>query len=237
MFVSFCWKRVMTPPAIKHPVELLRDGKGIYGIGVAKEVEIDSRPKDLILRRDHLPESQPQRAVLQMITGGFRHGMFTRMSEEHLRQVIHHEMLRRAGLAWPPPDAPFHHNGRYWSSDPQQQTRNRQIYHGLRLGSLSIINRLIGHASKDHTPEGPDFPDLDINGRCETSPIRAGGFRRCHSPTGGCTPAAIGAIASRSSWCGHEQTALSFPRRVTPTTATAGWPFWQNQLAAGANAH
>jgi PcfJ-like protein len=136
----------MTPPAIKHPVELLRDGKGIYGIGVAKEVEIDSRPRDLILRRDHLPESQPNRAVLQMITGGFRHGMFTRMSEEHLRQVIHHEMLHRAGLAWPPPSSL---ECRYWSSDPQQQSRNRQIYHGLRLGSLSIVNKLIGHALQD----------------------------------------------------------------------------------------
>ena len=72
--------------------------------------------------------------------------MFCRTAEELHRQVIHHEMLRRAGLAWPPPDAPFHHSGRYWSSDPRQQTRNRQIYHGLRLGSLSIVNRLICRA-------------------------------------------------------------------------------------------
>lgn len=38
-------------PAIKYPVELLRDGKGLYGIGVAKEAEIYHRPR-LILRRD-----------------------------------------------------------------------------------------------------------------------------------------------------------------------------------------
>ena len=45
----------MTPSAKKHPVELLRDGKGIYGIGVASEAEIDRRPRDLILRDDRLP--------------------------------------------------------------------------------------------------------------------------------------------------------------------------------------
>ena len=76
--------------------------------------------------------------------------MFRHTAEEHLRQVIHHGMLRRAGLSWPPPgDAPFDHDVRYWSSDPRQQVRNRQIYHGLRLKSLSIVNRLIGQALEE----------------------------------------------------------------------------------------
>jgi hypothetical protein len=143
----------MTLPAIKLPVELLRDGKGVYGIGVASEVEIDRRPKDLILRHDRLRDIDTYfrdrsiyRAVLQRITGGFRHGMFTHVVEEHLRQAIHQGMLRRAGLAWPPPDSLFE---RYWSSEPRKQARNRQIYHGLRLGSLTIVNRLIGQALEE----------------------------------------------------------------------------------------
>ena len=139
----------MTLSAKKHPVELLRDGKGIYGIGVAKEAETDHRPRDLILRHDRLPELETGFSgypILQMITGGFRHGMFCRTAEELYRQVIHHEMLRRAGLAWPPPDVAFLWNERYWSSDPRQQNRNRQIYHGLRLGSLSVVNSLISQA-------------------------------------------------------------------------------------------
>ena len=133
---------------IKHSVELLRDRKGIYGIGVAKCEEIDYPPKDLILRPDHLAEGQIwQHAVLQRITGGFRHGMFCNMLEERHRQLIHHAMLRRAGLPWPPPqESPY-----YWSTDHQQQIRNRQIYHGLRLGSLSIVNRLIGRALEEAT--------------------------------------------------------------------------------------
>jgi hypothetical protein len=130
-------------------VELLRDGKGIYGIGIAKESEIDHPPNDLILRHDRLEESKTERAALQMITGGFRHGMFIHMSEERLRQVIHHGLLRRRGLAWPPPQASGSNYERYWSPDPQQQIINRRIYHGLRLGSLSIVNRLIGRALED----------------------------------------------------------------------------------------
>src|SRR5262249_12608694 len=144
---SFHGRRAMTE--IKHPVELLRDEKGIYGIGVAKGSEIDHPPNDLILRCDRLEESKTGRAVLQMITGGFRHGMFKLMSEERLRQVIHHGLLRRRGLAWPPPQVPGSNYERYWSPYPQQQILNRRIYHGLRLRSLSIVNRLIGRAHEE----------------------------------------------------------------------------------------
>jgi hypothetical protein len=136
---------------IKHPVELLRDGKGIYGIGIAKgsEIkEITQPPNALILRHDRLEESKTELAVLQMIIGGFRDGMFIHMSEERLRQVIHHELLRKRGLAWPPPASGSNYE-RYWSSDPQQQIINRRIYHGLRLGSLSIVNALIGRALEE----------------------------------------------------------------------------------------
>ena len=138
----------MTLPATKHPVELLRDGKGVYGIGAVDEVEIDHRSRNLILRSDRLSEYETRFSgypILQKISGGFRHGMFCHTSEEQLRRVIHHRMLHRAGLAWPP-EEPLRY---YWSSDTRQQIRNRQIYHGLRLGSLSIINRLIGQALEE----------------------------------------------------------------------------------------
>jgi hypothetical protein len=133
---------------IKHPVELLRDRKGVYGIGVAKEAVTDCRPSDLILRRDHLVDkNNHQPAVLQMITGGFRHGMFANMSEEKLRQVIHRGLLSRRGFIWPPSQSSSYDNECYWS--PRQQILNRRIYHGLRLGSLTIINHLIGHAHEE----------------------------------------------------------------------------------------
>ena len=143
-------RRLVMRSAIEHRVELLRDAKGIYGLGVAKEADATWR-QDLILRPDRLSEGCCNFvAVLQMIIGGFRHGLFCKTLEECLRQEIHHAMLRRAGLPWPPPYEPAGLNSvRYWSSDPRQQIRNRQKYHGLRLGSLSIINRLIGQALEE----------------------------------------------------------------------------------------
>jgi hypothetical protein len=141
-------RRLVIQSAIKHPVEFLRDANGIYGLGVAEEADATCR-QDLILRPDRLSEGLNFTAVLQMITGGSRHGLFCRTLEEGLRQEIHHAMLRRGGLSWPPCEPGGHNSVRYWSSDPQQQIRNRQKYHGLRLGSLSIINRLIGQALEE----------------------------------------------------------------------------------------
>jgi hypothetical protein len=145
-----------------RPVQLLCDRRGIYGIGVSDAYDIEAlawacgidetdnpKPPDLILRPDMLRcarRSFNKSAVLQKIMGGFRHGMFTHSHEESLRQVIHHEALLRAGLPWPPPDSI---GMRYWSRDKKQQDRNRQIYHGLRRGSLHIINKLIGTALQE----------------------------------------------------------------------------------------
>jgi hypothetical protein len=140
---------------IQKPVELLRDQRGIYGVGEVGVLDDKTtsygpwgpddpwRPDLLILRPDRFDESTARQAVLQKITGGFRHGMFSRTPEEQLRQIIHHEALKRAGLPWPPPDS-FHE--RWWSKDEKQQGRNRAIYHGLRRLSLHVINTLIDQA-------------------------------------------------------------------------------------------
>src|ERR1700730_17962360 len=103
------------------PVDLLRDGKGVYGIG-AIETE-HSAPLQLILRCDRISEAPHGYAALQKIAGGFRRGPCVGMGSEQFRRIIHHEALRRSGLLWPRVD--------YWLADPQQRVRNRQIYHGL----------------------------------------------------------------------------------------------------------
>ena len=147
------------------PVELLRDQRGVYGIGVTDLFDLEAvawscgiepelgdferAPPPLVLRPDWLDGVnglKPHRAVLQKITGGFRRGPFMRSHEERLRQFIHHKALERAGLPWPPPD-----NGHvsWWSEDKKQQARNRGIYHGLRALSLRVINGLIGKALEE----------------------------------------------------------------------------------------
>jgi hypothetical protein len=92
----------------------LRDGRGIYGIGVSEQFDYpaiawrcgfmpkDSVPYALILRPDWFIHTKPHSAVLQKIVGGFRRGPFMNSHEERLRQFIHHEALSRAGLPWPP---------------------------------------------------------------------------------------------------------------------------------------
>jgi hypothetical protein len=143
------------------PVELLRDARGVYGIGVSEPFDYEAvawrcgvmpewftfehPPEPLILRPDWFMDTKPHRAVLQKIVGGFRRGPFMRSGEERLRQFIHHEALNRAGLPWPPSD----HNERWWSTDKKQQARNRGVYHGLRCLSLHVINDLIGKALQE----------------------------------------------------------------------------------------
>ena len=138
------------------PVELLRDERGIYGIGVSDLCDYEavawscgvepelctfgSRPSSLILRPDCFADTKPSGAALQKIVGGLRRGPFIRTSEERLRQFIHHTALHRAGLPWPPTDE------RWWSTDEKQQARNRGIYHGLRQLSLHVVNKLMGQA-------------------------------------------------------------------------------------------
>jgi hypothetical protein len=146
-----------------HPVELLRDQRGIYGIGVSDSFDFEAiawscgiepephtferSPRALILRPDRLPDTRPRRAVLQKIAGGFRRGPFMHTHEEQLRRFIHHEALNRAALPWPrpPADSPSGF-AQWWSADKKQQARNRGIYHGLRLLSLHVVNHLIGAA-------------------------------------------------------------------------------------------
>jgi hypothetical protein len=143
------------------PVELLRDGRGIYGIGVSEPFDCEAvawrcgimpdpytferAPNALILRPDWFMDTKPHNVVLQKIVGGFRRGPFMRSGEEQLRQFIHHAALNRAGLPGPLSDP----NERWWSADKKLQARNRGVYHGLRCLSLHVINELIGKALQE----------------------------------------------------------------------------------------
>jgi hypothetical protein len=148
-----------------HPVELLRDQRGVYGIGVSDLFDFEAiawscgiepepytferPPRALILRPDRITDTVPRRAVLQKIAGGFRRGPFMHTHEEQFRQFIHHEALNRAALPWPPPQDSPSGFAQWWSADKKQQARNRGIYHGLRLLSLHIVNHLIGAALEE----------------------------------------------------------------------------------------
>jgi len=58
-----------------HPVELLRDGRGIYGIGAAEWAEFDeSDVKKIVFRPDRFDEDPDRKMIYQSIAGGFRYG-------------------------------------------------------------------------------------------------------------------------------------------------------------------
>ena len=171
------------------PVELLRDARGIFGIGIADSHDLEaaawsfgisaeearglSPPRPLILRPDCLERAKRpslHHAALQKIVGGFRHGPFEHTAEEGLRRCIHHEALQRAGLPWPPSDD----RERWWSNDKVQQARNRGVYHGLRLFSVGVINRLIGELH-----EAAADPDAIRAARRFTLQYREDIYRAC----------------------------------------------------------
>ncbi len=132
------WQRHRIRTGLFEPKSLLRENGNFQGRD--KEAETDLVQPGRIeidqtsLRPDRLPGTRPQGAALQKITGGFRDSVFRYSIEEKLRRLMHHEALRRAGLPWPPPhDETRRHPERWWSSDPQQQARNRATYLGLRI--------------------------------------------------------------------------------------------------------
>ena len=140
----------MTNQNVVHPVQLLRDRKGIYGIGVAEEFKrLDFPSPEIVLRPDLLAYESKwlPSAALQMMPAR-RHKIFEYCAEEELREVIHQEMLRRAGLLIndrhvEKPDGTW---GNFWATDHAQEAVNRRLYHGLRRASLRVINKLIAEA-------------------------------------------------------------------------------------------
>jgi hypothetical protein len=113
---------------IRHPVRLLQDDRGIYGIG--GELIGECAPVALVLRRDRLANVEVDHQLgllwrkdchpmLQPITNG----VWGEVLEERLRREFHGELLRRAG----------------WVG-------NRRKYRWLKLNSLFFTNTVICQA-------------------------------------------------------------------------------------------
>ena len=96
-------RKLLTPQQTTktRPVELLRDRRGIYGIGVSDLFDDEATPSALILRPDRFMDTKPHvnetmlfardYAVLQKIVVSSCRGPFRHSREEQLREIIHHE--------------------------------------------------------------------------------------------------------------------------------------------------
>ena len=136
-----------------HAIELLRDEKGVYGLGV-NELYQERAPSEIILPwatansrivvrpgklENYDDDPLYHSAALQPIFGGYRRSIFHQCKEEMFRKLIHYRMLNRAGLPWPASTP-------WWSDDAAQRAINRGKYHGFRVASVKIINTLIREA-------------------------------------------------------------------------------------------
>ena len=128
-------------------VEILRDNCGPYGIGVGDGVEtLPQKARPIILRPDRFVgrEFGSSPAYQQIVIGG----PFKRTAEGGLREIIHWGMLERASL-----NLQDRTEQPWWSNDKAKQDENRRKFHGLKLCSVKVINRLIREALSVAAPE------------------------------------------------------------------------------------
>ena len=141
-------------------VELLRDGKGIYGVGTVGD---GWRPAGegtcrFVVRPDRLEGGSEQRrwsAIYQRITLG---SLFRHTGEGELRRALFAAMLDRAGLIdrddgsdGPPLDfdeATKRDTLRHRARE-ERWPKIRNHWHALKGRSLGIVNQLIGQALEE----------------------------------------------------------------------------------------
>jgi hypothetical protein len=121
-------------------VELLKDYRGIYGVGTVDGVI--GRRLHLITRPDRVVDDWEQDRVwrdwcaLQPVPGPH----FCRTVEGDLVDRLHRSMAARHGQI-----EEEHGTWRSWSEAPDPKLA-RQVYHGLKQASLRIVNSLIRQA-------------------------------------------------------------------------------------------
>jgi hypothetical protein len=124
-----------------YPVILLRDKKGIYGIGLNPEFPFNDAPRvrSLIYRPDMITGSEgPERysktnAVLQMI----RQRLFPNSLEHQLVGVIAEFIMRRAGIECPK------------EATKEERNAHSKKHHGTVRIAGKIMNRMIFRAIEE----------------------------------------------------------------------------------------
>jgi hypothetical protein len=124
-----------------HPVDLLHDRKGIYGVGTTEGGSWPGRTLKIVLRSDRLLDEYDEEywpsAALQMLTSNRE--VFRFCAEGGLRGIIHDRMLHNAGIC-------LDRTEKFWATNRNEEAKNRKLYHGLRVGSRRIVNTLIARA-------------------------------------------------------------------------------------------
>src|SRR5262245_24395793 len=133
------WTTLQPEPSERLRVELLSDNKGVFGVGTIDENRFEKI--FLITRPDRMVDYAGaaiahDRCALQPVP----RPRFCHSVEGELAQMLHKNMAQRHGLL--DEQSPV---WRSWSEAPDPK-RARQIYHGLKIKSLKIVNSVIRKA-------------------------------------------------------------------------------------------
>ena len=130
-------------------VELLRDGRGVYGVGTVGLTGTDAEyfNYQLPLRPDTLdgterPYGQTAYHAIPDLP------LFRKITERSLITNLVWAMQARAGF----PHRQHHPNCSWWSDDPEQQLANRRSYWGRKRMAWAIVNALINEAIETAAP-------------------------------------------------------------------------------------
>src|SRR5262245_20187386 len=133
------WTTLQPEPSERLRVELLSDNQGVFGVGTIDENRFEKIY--LVTRPDRVVDCSDKAVAhnwcaLQPVP----RASFCHTVEGELVQMLHKNMAQRHGLldeqslVW-----------RSWSEAPDPK-RARQIYHGLKIKSLKIVNLVIRKA-------------------------------------------------------------------------------------------
>ena len=133
------WTTLQPEPSERLRVELLSDNQGVFGVGTIDENRFEKI--FLITRPDRMVDYAGaaiahDRCALQPVP----RPRFCHTVEGELVQMLHKNMAQRHGLL--DEQSPV---WRSWSEAPDPK-RARQIYHGLKIKSLKIVNSVIRKA-------------------------------------------------------------------------------------------
>jgi hypothetical protein len=126
--------------------ELLKDGHGVYGVGIWSARHPEPAAVSVIYRPDHLDEQSYSWTALHSVPN-MSGWLWGRCAESIIANHLLTEMLAKKGLdrqqAQP----------NWWSSDPVAQGDNRRMFHGLKRSALAVTNALVRRALTSAPPD------------------------------------------------------------------------------------
>jgi hypothetical protein len=126
--------------------ELLKDGHGVYGVGIRPTRHPEPAAVSVIYRPDRLVEQSYSWTALHPVPN-MSGWLWGRCAESVIADHLLTEMLAKKGLDR------HQTQPNWWSSDPVAQGDNRRMFHGLKRSALAVTNALVRRALTSAPPD------------------------------------------------------------------------------------